>query len=834
MSKVIKDIIIPFSKLGDVEVEFIGLKAANLGVLVSKRIPVPNGFVITTDAFGRYLVDNKLSEFIDKELYNLDLSDSVSVESVSKKIRSSILKYDLSKDLKKVISRAYASLSGFTDTYVAVRSSLLFDSMKRDTFSGEYSSFLNIKGKNDVIEKIKCCWASLFTPQNLFNSLSIKKDLSSLKMAVIVQKMIQSEVSGMLFSINPIDNDETKISIEAVLGLGEVLATGQLVPDTYLVGKGKEEIIEKKIVPQEWMMVRKGRSKKGEDPNVKVKVSDVWKVRQKLESKYINKLVKLGKDIEKKLAEPQEIEWTYEGGRIWIVQTRAITKLKIDEGESWKKTPTFAALRARVESAEDKRVDVQKEKKVKNNIQKAPQKRESDSKNKDEDNKVILSGEVTNDGIVAGAVKIINSKKDLKNIKKGTVIVADKVTSEFEGKLDNVIAIITDVRNKDSYETIMAKGLGIPCVVNTNIATKVLRNNELITVDGSRGDIITGATREALIEIEKMISKNVKEEKESGDKKEKKRHEKVDKKVKEVKKTATKIFIDLDELNRSPSLVDKNIDGVANVSLRDIFTDETIHPQSVLKRKKDKEKYINDIVTGVFRVAKSFDPRPVIYKLSDLSTTEYAELKSGHEIESSEENPLLGYRGTYRLISSSDELELELEAIRIIRNKEGIKNVWIAAPFVRTYREMKELKKLLSSFGFRRSSTFKLLLTVQVPSVAVTIDKVLDLGIDGVVFDIDMLSQLMLGVDKANPKISKEYNGTHKSVLWALKRVIKACNKNKVHSQVYSRSVASNPDLIKKIVEFGATSVLVDLEMLDQTRDYIYDAEKSLITKKKK
>lgn len=817
--------IVPFSRASEVEEELIGSKAVNLGKLLSLRVPVPNGFIITTAAFEYHCTRHNLYEFFQKELAGVDAADSVRLENASKRIRSGLLKPKIDEGLEKTISKAYASLSGFSDSYVAIRSSSPFKDAKSGT--GQYSTFLNIRGKEDVVEKVKYCWASLFSPQNLFYILSRGMNLDKLNMAVIVQRMIQSEVSGVMFTINPIDNDKTKMSIEAVLGLGEVLVDGQLTPDSYLVDKKEVEVLDKHIVPQEWMLVRKGRAKKGEDPNVKVKVSTVWKTRQKLENKYIKRLVKVGKVIEDQLGQPQDIEWAYEGGKVWIVQSRPVITLKIEE-ESWKKTPTLAALRAKVNSGEKEGTKQKMAKGVED---------VKDAKTAD----VLLTGKGAFGGVASGEVKVVNSEQDMKGVKKGTILVVPYLSRDHKGEFEKVVAVVTDEGGRESYAAFLCRKLGIPCIIDAQIATKVLRDGEMITVDGSSGEVVAGTTEEGLLATEKILQRLSKQEEievsgtagKMGETEESiSLPEDVDKK-KEVK-TATKVFVNMDDPNLASNIAMKNVDGAAVINSELIIKQAGVHPRVALKRRGGKDQIVSALSLTLFRIAKSFDPRPVIYKLSNLLSDDYLNLQGGGEFETTEGNPMLGMRGASRFIAHPEEVELELEAVRNVRNKENIRNIWIAIPHVRTYKELREVKYLVSASGFKRSSTFKLFITADVPSAVIRIEKLLDIGVDGVIINIDELSQLILGVDKSNPKLQGGYKEPHPAVMWAIERVIKACNKAKVHSQVNGHVISTTPKVIKELVKWGLTSITVNSDLLDQTREYIAEAEKSLLRRRKR
>jgi pyruvate,water dikinase len=842
--------IVPFSKANEFGSGVIGTKGSLLGKLMSLHVPVPNGFIITTAAFNRFFFSNKLDEYVRKELVSINTIDSVHLENISKRIRSGILKISVDKDLKNKIIKAYTGLSGFSDTYVAIRSSSPIEDLKKDVFAGQYSTFLNIKGGEDVVEKLKYCWASLYSPENLFYALSQKIDINSLQIGVIVQKMVQAEVSGVLFTLNPIDNDATKISIEAVLGLGESLINGQITPDTYLIDKESNQVLEKHIVPQEWMLVRKGRTKKGEDPNIKVNVSEIWKSRQKLENKYIEKLVRIGKSIESDAKIAQEIEWTYEGGRLWIVQTRPIRTLKVESDESWKKTPTYAMLQAKIEGNSEPK---EKDQSIKNNEPSvsasippltfvrtqqtiAPQEIEVQG------NKILLSGLGVNGGEVSGSVQIVHSSQDLLKVKKGNIIVTSEVTLEFKDKLVSAVGLLTDEGGKNSYAAIIAQRLGIPCVVDMQIATKVLRNGEEITMNGNTGEVVVGATSTGLVQAEKIVQNNREEEKKQEKKVSKEKYISSDEEtiMPQIKtapvqiKTATKLFAYIDDPSLGPSYARNDFDGVGVFGPEYSIREVKIHPQQAFKREGDTESLLNALTVGLFRVARSFEPRPLLYQFSNMTSSDYIQLLGGDMYESSELNPMVGLRGASRFLVHPEEINVELEAIKNVRNKEHIRNIWLAFPFVRTSHELREMKHLVSAYGFRRSSTMKFFLSVETPGVAVRIEKFIDMGIDGISINLNNMRDLLFGVDRNNPKLVENFEYTHPALLWIIERVIKACHKAKIHSHVLGQVSSTTPLLIKKLVEWGVTSFSSDEETLGQVRKMVSEAERNLLLKKKK
>ncbi len=802
---------VPFAKLIDVGAEAVGNKAYYLGKLSSIKLPVPNGFVITSYAFKYFLDFSNISGDITNELSKANPFSSISLENASKRIRNKIIKCKFPNDLSEAIIRSYANISGFTDSYVAVRSSQV-ENKSGGPYEGRYATYLNVRGKEDVLEKVKYVWASVFLPENIFYSLSQNdKDFS---LGVIVQKMIQAEASGLVFTRNPVDNDDSKVSDLCVLGLGEALMNGSLTPDTYIIDKLSSKILEKKVVAQDWMLVRRGRVKSGEDSNCRVKVGQVWSMRQKLDDKYIAKLVKVAVAHENMFGRPFEIEWAYEGGRIWIVQAKEMSNLTI-ENDSWKNVPTFTALKTKIEASP----------KVKDKIELLVKK-----KNLDRDRKVI-SGIGKSPGVTSGKVLIVKNINDLSLITPGTIIVVDVLKGELSKNLTGVVGIITDYLSNDAFETIVSKSLNIPCVAGTNNATEILKNGEFITIDGMKGEVVRGVTKEGRANSEIILNtvaneidpiENAVNENESFTSK----HE--DHLVETIK-TATKVYANVSNLLDIGKLQFNVADGVASLNSNDIIKHIAVHPRSVFGDEKTKLSFVKSVASFILKVAKRFEKKAVIYRLSDLTTSDYAHLSMGEKYEKTEINPYIGLRGASRYISYPEELELELEALKIVRNKENLKNVSIAIPFVRTLKELKEIKSTIAGFGLRRSSTFKIFVVAQVPSMLFRIEKFINFGIDGVIIDIYSIAKIIFAIDN-----ELEIQGylNHPSLMWVLERIIKECNRAKIHSQLLLRNL--DKKFVKKAVNLGVLSIAVNEKDVYIAKKFVSETEADMIIKKKR
>lgn len=832
---------VPFSKVKDFDISVVGAKGLNLGQLLDLRAPVPNGFAITSYAFNQHFTINGLPEFIQKELSFIDPADSMKIENAANRIRRGVLKFGLSKELEKTIEKAYSGLSGFTDSYVAVRSSAPIENIHGGSFSGQFATYLNVRGKDDLLEKVRYCWASLYTPKNIFYALSRGYSVAGLQMAVLVQKMVQAEVSGVLFTVNPIDNDPTKISIEAVLGLGEALADGQLTPDTYVIDKEKETVLEKHIVPQEWMLVRKGRTKRGEDPNVKVKVSEVWKSKQKLENKYIKKLIRIGKVMEDKFQKPQDVEWAYEGGKIWVVQSRPMTSLVASQEDKWKVTPTVEALRSKI-SGHEEAVETTRP----GTVEKPPEQQEQQTDQLQQEESdletqaVLLTGQGVHEGIVSAETLVVDSPENIKPSDTAQIVVAPNITREYLEKADHFVGLILNQSADDPQIRLAGKTLQVPIVAGTHIATKVVKSGEMITINGSSGEVVAGTTPDGLANAEKVdarekiVAPAVSEinnedvpDTMSAD---------VSGQLKPLKriKTATKLYTLADDADMAQSLAANEVDGAMIADSEAIFHKIGLHPQQALSNESAREDFIRKLSTIFYKMGRVFEPRNIIYKLNAMSSQKFADLQGGEQVESREENPLLGMRGGNRYLTLPEEVKLELSALKEVRNKENVRNISIAIPFVRTYKELREVKRIISTSGFRRSSSFKLYLVADVPSSVLRVEKLLTVGLDGVIMDADAMRQYLLAVDLANPRVQGDYKPHHPAVLWAIERIIKSCNSQKVESYVYGEIVTSSSKVIPKLTKWGISGIISAYQNLEEVQDAIVKSERSLITRRKR
>jgi len=296
--------------------------------------------------------------------------------------------------------------------------------------------------------------------------------------------------------------------------------------------------------------------------------------------------------------------------------------------------------------------------------------------------------------------------------------------------------------------------------------------------------------------------------------------------------TATKVFVNLGETDLAQEVSRHHVDGIGLLRAELMITEIGIHPRKMIADKRQKV-FIEKLAEGIKTFTSAFDPRPVIYRTTDLKSSEYRNLKGAEKFEEYEENPLLGFRGAIRYVCYPEVFEMELEAIKVVRNKHNLKNLWLMIPFVRTLSEIKQIKRMVAASGLHRSSSFKLLMMAEIPSNAILIDKFLDAGIDGVSIGSTDLTMLLLGVDRNNAKITDQFNELDPAVLWSIERIIIECKKRKLYSGICGQAPLIYPQLTEKLVKWGISSVSVSPDAIEKTRKIVYEAEKKLVTSKK-
>ena len=761
-----------FEEIDKNDIGTVGGKGANLGEMFKAKIPVPYGFVITSQSYFRFIKETGLEKKIRDQLRNLDHHNSNLLNSIAKNIQKLILHERIPEDIAREIIFAYTELAArskaklkflqklsalLKNPLVAVRSSATAEDLPGASFAGQQDTYLNVSGEANVLKKVHKSWASLFTPRAIFYREEQKFDHMKVGIASVVQIMVASESSGVMFTVDPVTNDKAKITIEAILGLGELIVQGSVTPDHYELKKDDLSILVRQIGDQNKKMIKKGID------NAEVHLSKSERIKQKISDEKIREVAVLGKKLEKHYYFPQDIEWAVEKGQVFIVQTRPITtyiKVKKTDG-----APSKGLAEANL--------------------------------------KLLLKGDPASPGIKSGPVKIIYKAIESDKVLPGDVLVTVQTNPDFVPAMKKAVAIVTERGGRTSHAAIVSRELGIPAVVGTGNATKILKTSQVVTVDGREGKIYQGAVGSeltVLTEKEAPAASLVKH------------------------KTATKVYVNLATPNRIEEVAAMNCDGVGLLRAEFMIADIGVHPKKLIKEKR-QHFFIDKLGADLLKFCRSFNPRPVVYRATDFKTNEYRNLIGGKDYEPEEPNPMLGYRGAYRYMSDPEVFNLELETIKMVRNKHGLKNLWLMLPFVRTVRELTEVKKIIAGSGLSRSASFKLWMMVEIPSNVILLDKFCEAGIDGVSIGSNDLTMLILGTDRDNTEVSPEFDERNEAVTWAIERVITIAKKYGVTTSICGQAPSDYPDLVDKLVSLGITSMSVNSDALDHVRETVYQAE---------
>jgi pyruvate,water dikinase len=755
-----------FNEVDKEDTAIVGGKGANLGEMTQSGFPVPPGFIVTALAYKTFIAANKLQERIHTILSGVDVNDPVSLKETSDKVKKLILDGKIPDVITTEILKCYNDLSGLAGdpALVAVRSSATAEDLPGASFAGQQATFLNVFGDHEVVKKVQECWASLFEPRAIFYREQKNFDHFKVAIAVPVQKMIQSEISGVMFTINPTTDNKKTIIIEAIWGLGEWIVQGLVTPDHYEVEKSSLEITRKEIVKQEMQLSMSGIRDK------EVAVPKNKQEKQKLTNREIQELAKLGKRLQEHYFFPQDAEWALEKGKIYLVQTRPITTI------------------AEVQKKEDEEV-----KREKINLP------------------LLLSGSPASPGQASGPVKIVHSSREISRVLSGDILVTEMTSPDFVPAMKKAAAIVTNKGGATSHAAIVSRELGIPCVVGTETATKVLKDNQVVTVNGATGEIFRGKS------LSKPVSLSIASSSRSL--------------LPHTVSTATKVYVNLAEPERAAEVAKFQVDGVGLLRAEFMIAEIGVHPKKAIHDGK-KHEFIKKLADGMKIFCEAFFPRPVIYRATDFKTNEYRNLTGGSAYEPIEPNPMLGFRGAARYVADPEVFELELEAIKHIRNKDNLKNIWLMIPFVRTPKELLEVKKIVAAAGLIRSSTFHLLMMAEIPTNVIRLEDFLEIGIDGVSIGSNDLTMMLLGTDRDNEEVAPDFNEQDPAVLWAIEKLITTCKKQKVSCSICGQAPSRYPELVEKLVDWGITSVSVNPDVVDTTRQMIAQAEARLIKKK--
>jgi pyruvate,water dikinase len=447
-----------FNEVTKKDIALVGGKGANLGEIVNAHIPVPPGFIVTANAYYNFIKKSGITDKILSLLKPLDYNNTKQLQQIADQIKQVILNAAMPPELASEIQQAYRKMG---EGLVAVRSSATAEDLPEASFAGQQSTFLNVNGEKEVVVAVQACWASLFEPRAIFYRYQQGFDPFNVGIAVPIQRMVQSQTSGVMFTIELMTSDQSKITIEAVYGLGEAIVSGQVETDMYIVDKEGLRISDKKIGKQDWELIR-NLAGGDDDTNIKVPIQPSRQIQQKLADDDIIALAKIGKRIEDLYQFPQDIEWAQEDKEIFIVQTRPVTTIRAETV-----TEVLPEIKATV----------------------------------------LLSGRAASPGMASGPVKIVYEASQIDEVETGDILVAKMTSPDFVPAMKRAVAIVAERGGRTSHAAIVSRELGIPCVVGAEGAVTTLTNGQIITVDGAQGKVYEGRVAEEKSAVPTAIPK---------------------------------------------------------------------------------------------------------------------------------------------------------------------------------------------------------------------------------------------------------------------------------------------------------------------------------------
>jgi pyruvate,water dikinase len=720
-----------FSELSNKDVAIAGGKGASLAEMYNAKFPIPPGFMVTAQAYSHFMKATGCDSQIVHILNKLDIEDTKALANASIKIREIIDNSQMPKDLEKEILEAYDILDAHRETmhnakagaldilknsheppFVAVRSSATTEDLADASFAGQQDSFLGVKGNKDLIQKVKECFSSLFTARAIYYRQKKGFDHTKARLAVVVQKMINSQKSGVIFSKNPVKDDGNTV-VDAVWGLGEGIVSGKIVPDHYVVN-AESEIVEMQVPEKKIALVRTSSGRIDT-----VTLTKERSEQQVLTGYEIKRLAQYARQLEEHYGKPQDIEFAVDG-EIYIVQSRPITTTVKKQGG---------------EITGD----------------------------------VLLSGLGASPGVGSGIVRIVHSLDDLAKVKHGDVMVTTMTNPDMVVSMQRAAGIVTDEGGVTSHAAIVSREIGIPCVVGTRTATHVLKDGQLITVDGFTGRVLDGKAEEKKAEIKHIVPT----------------------------RTKIKVIVDLPDYASRAAL--SGSQSVGLVRLEGIIGASGKHPVWFVKNDAMKE-YIHTVSSGLKKIALPFEELWI--RTSDIRSDEYLHLEGAPQ--KTEGNPMLGDHGIRFSLKNIDILEAELAAVKEIADEFPDKTFGIMMPQIISVEEVRQTKKLAQ--GLKMPNNTKMGIMVETPAAVQIIEDICHEGISFMSFGTNDLTQYTLAIDRNNPDVQDLYSEMHPAVLRSISQVIQTCKHYGVETSICGQA-GSHEDMAAFLVKEGIDSI---------------------------
>jgi pyruvate,water dikinase len=771
-----------FKELGMHDVANVGGKNASLGEMIrnlaSAGIRVPDGFATTADAFREHLQADRLDKRIDQAVTGLDTDDVQALARTGAEVRAWIMDTPLSTALTQAVSDAWQTLCDQSggEVSVAVRSSATAEDLPEASFAGQQETFLNVQTLDDVLLRIREVFASLYNDRAISYRVHQGFKHADVALSAGVQRMVRSDIgaSGVLFSIDTESGFRDAVFITSSWGLGECVVQGSVNPDEFYVHKPT-------LANARPAILRRSRGSKlikmiyGNGKAVDtVAVAEPEQMRFSLNDDDVHELARMAVTIEQHYGRPMDIEWGKDGndGQLYILQARPET----------------------VESRASQNVITRYQL-------------------SQHDAQVLVSGRSIGQRIGAGKVRVVKGLDEIGQVQAGDVLVTDMTDPDWEPVMKRAAAIVTNRGGRTCHAAIIARELGVPAVVGCGDATTTLVSGQSVTVSCAEGD--TGYVYESQLNFDVSETQ-----------------------LDNLPELPFKLTLNVGNPERAFSFSQLPHHGIGLARLEFIISNTIgIHPKALLNHASMPDEvraaidervagyadpvsfYVDKIVEGVATLGAAFAPHPVIVRLSDFKSNEYANMIGGQLFEPNEENPMIGFRGASRYISSSFQecFELECRALKTVRDTMGLNNVEIMVPFVRTLEEADQVLDLLADNGLRRGENgLRIVMMCEVPSNAILADEFLD-RFDGFSIGSNDLTQLTLGLDRDSGLVAHLFDERDPAVKKLLAQAIAAAKSQGKYVGICGQGPSDHPDLAHWLMDQGISSLSLNPDTIVET-----------------